>query len=550
VNCQEAPIVDGGGRTDGHRGAKRAGDGRKPGPRSRARPRARPPRGAGRVDRPRGGPLRDVVAESGRLAGKPTPVAADVGDPDAVHPLIGAASALVGPLEVVGPQREHTGRRAAPGADGHGEPGPRARDRGESAGPFRITKAVVASMLLRGHGLVVGITSDAGVVAYPSWGAYGVSKAALDHLMRTWAEELRDSGVRFLSVDPGEMDTRMHRDAVPEADPRTLASPAEVAARLADLIRGRPNRGRAGPGSSCRPCGPPRDPGRLASCGPARHRLLHVEPVRASVEDRRFADLPSLLAPGDLLVVNDAATLPASLQARTKGRSIEVRLASRRSGLVRVGPRCCSEPAIGGSEPRIGRRRRRLSRAISSSSWLAFRPRSSGSSTFPRDSCCCGSTGRRRALERAIPGGPARPVLVCLRSALPDAGSRPLSARVRARWRCPQQVGLSRGPLLRDLRRRGIAVASLTHAGRLSATGDPAIDGALPFPEAYAIPSATVDALRQAREGGGRVVAVGTTVVRALEGAAAAHGGEVSPAPTSPTFASRRGSSPESWTGC
>jgi NAD(P)-dependent dehydrogenase (short-subunit alcohol dehydrogenase family) len=54
--------------------------------------------------------------------------------------------------------------------------------------------------------------------------------------MRTWAEELRDSGVRFLSVDPGEMDTRMHREAVPGADPRTLASPTEVAGRLADLI--------------------------------------------------------------------------------------------------------------------------------------------------------------------------------------------------------------------------------------------------------------------------------------------------------------------------
>lgn len=183
-----------------------------------------------------GGPLRDVVAEIWAAGGEAHALAADVGDPDAVHPLIGAASALVGPLEVVVHNASTLG--AVPLRelmDTENQDLARVIEV-NLLGPFRITKAVVASMLLRGRGLVVGITSDAGVVAYPNWGAYGVSKAALDHLMRTWAEELRDSGVRFLSVDPGEMDTRMHREAVPDAAPGTLASPTEVAARLADLI--------------------------------------------------------------------------------------------------------------------------------------------------------------------------------------------------------------------------------------------------------------------------------------------------------------------------
>jgi S-adenosylmethionine:tRNA ribosyltransferase-isomerase len=68
--------------------------------------------------------------------------------------------------------------------------------------------------------------------------------------------------------------------------------------------------------------------------------------------------------------------------------------------------------------------------------------------------------------------------------------------------------------LLLALRRRGVAVAAVTHACGLSATGDEAIDHALPLPERYDIPAATVDAVARAR----RVIAVGTSVVRALEG--------------------------------
>ena len=74
------------------------------------------------------------------------------------------------------------------------------------------------------------------------------------------------------------------------------------------------------------------------------------------------------------------------------------------------------------------------------------------------------------------------------------------------------------------LRARGIAFATLTDAAGISSTGDVALDRRLPFDEPYRIPEATARAIAQARARGGRIVAVGTTVVRALEAAAARDG--------------------------
>lgn len=70
-------------------------------------------------------------------------------------------------------------------------------------------------------------------------------------------------------------------------------------------------------------------------------------------------------------------------------------------------------------------------------------------------------------------------------------------------------------------------VASLTHAAGLSSTGDPGLDALLPLPERFDIPETTVLAVREAHANGHRVVAVGTTVTRALEGSAAQHDGEL-----------------------
>ncbi|HJR59336.1 MAG TPA: SDR family oxidoreductase [Vicinamibacterales bacterium] len=73
-------------------------------------------------------------------------------------------------------------------------------------------------LLAERRGLVVNITSDAATAAYPGWGPYGASKAALELLTRTLATELRELGVSAILVDPGDMRTRMHQEAFPGED--------------------------------------------------------------------------------------------------------------------------------------------------------------------------------------------------------------------------------------------------------------------------------------------------------------------------------------------
>ena len=107
-------------------------------------------------------------------------------------------------------------------------------------GPFRLTKALLGALAAsarEGRGSVVlNVSSDAAVNAYPQWGAYGASKAALGHMSRIWGEELAAEGVRFLSLDPGDMDTPLHALAVPDADPATLKRPETAARELADAV--------------------------------------------------------------------------------------------------------------------------------------------------------------------------------------------------------------------------------------------------------------------------------------------------------------------------
>jgi NAD(P)-dependent dehydrogenase (short-subunit alcohol dehydrogenase family) len=107
-------------------------------------------------------------------------------------------------------------------------------------GPFRLTRALLGSLAAsarEGSGaIVLNVSSDAAIHAYPGWGAYGASKAALHHLSRIWDEELGAQGVRFLSMDPGDMDTPLHALAVPDADPATLKRPEVAAAELLEAI--------------------------------------------------------------------------------------------------------------------------------------------------------------------------------------------------------------------------------------------------------------------------------------------------------------------------
>jgi NAD(P)-dependent dehydrogenase (short-subunit alcohol dehydrogenase family) len=107
-------------------------------------------------------------------------------------------------------------------------------------GPFRLTKAVLGALTAsarEGRGAVVlNVSSDAAINAYPTWGAYSASKAALRHMSAIWNDELASEGVRFLSVDPGDMDTPLHALAVPDADPATLKRPEHAAKELVDEI--------------------------------------------------------------------------------------------------------------------------------------------------------------------------------------------------------------------------------------------------------------------------------------------------------------------------
>jgi NAD(P)-dependent dehydrogenase (short-subunit alcohol dehydrogenase family) len=180
--------------------------------------------------------LEAVVARIRARGGVAHALAADVGDKHAIYPLAAAAAALVGDVDLLVHNASTLGPvPLAPLLDTDCEDLERALAV-NVVGPMRLTKAIAGGMLLRRRGLIVHISSDAATNAYPTWGAYGVSKAALDHLGRIWAAELDGTGVRFLSVDPGEMNTRMHADAIPDADPRTLRDPREVAARLVALI--------------------------------------------------------------------------------------------------------------------------------------------------------------------------------------------------------------------------------------------------------------------------------------------------------------------------
>lgn len=95
--------------------------------------------------------------------------------------------------------------------------------------PIHLTQLLLPAMKARGSGVIVNISSDAGVNAYPGWGGYGASKAALEHASRTLEAELEGSGIRVVVIDPGDMNTEMHRLAEPGVDLSHLPAPEAVA---------------------------------------------------------------------------------------------------------------------------------------------------------------------------------------------------------------------------------------------------------------------------------------------------------------------------------
>lgn len=250
-------------------------------------------------------------------------------------------------------------------------------------------------------------------------------------------------------------------------------------------------------------------------------RLLVVG-ADGSLDDTRIETLANHLRAGDLVVVNDAATLPASLEARTGDATIEVRLAARGGDgtwqVVLFGggdwrtpteDRPPPPPVAVGCTLHFGAELRAVVLATSDLSPRLVTVR------FEREGAALlsaiyalGHPVQYAHLNSALPlwsiqtAYAARPWAV----ELPSAG-RPLSFSI-----------------LRALARRHIEVATVTHAAGLSATGDPHIDRALPLPEPFEVPTSTLFAIAETRRAGGSVYAIGTSVVRALEASASIAG--------------------------
>jgi len=183
-----------------------------------------------------GAALDEVVAGIRARGGIAHAIALDIADKAAIHRIAGQAHGLVGEISIV----IHNASALGPTPlrlllDTECEDLANVLET-NLVGPFRLTKVLVGSMALHGGGTLVHISSDAAVSAYPRWGAYGISKAAQDHLSRILAAELAETGVRVLAVDPGDMDTKMHLDAIPDADRSQLQQPVDVARRIVDMI--------------------------------------------------------------------------------------------------------------------------------------------------------------------------------------------------------------------------------------------------------------------------------------------------------------------------
>lgn len=107
--------------------------------------------------------------------------------------------------------------------------------------PNELTRSLLP-LLQAAQGTVLAISSDAATNAYETWGGYGASKAALDHLAGTWAAEHPD--ISWYAVDPGDMRTAMHQRAYPGEDISDRPLPEDVVPALLRILLERPPSGR------------------------------------------------------------------------------------------------------------------------------------------------------------------------------------------------------------------------------------------------------------------------------------------------------------------
>lgn len=168
--------------------------------------------------------------------GDVTAIVGDVADPGHVHALVAMAERM-GRLDLLVNNASTLGRTPLPSVDELDRRTFDALFTVNVFAPIHLSQHALKLMRRSQLGTIVNITSDAGVEAYPAWGGYGATKAALEHVSRVLAAELAGSATRVLVFDPGDMDTTMHRDAIPDADPAELRDPADSARALVRAIQ-------------------------------------------------------------------------------------------------------------------------------------------------------------------------------------------------------------------------------------------------------------------------------------------------------------------------
>jgi S-adenosylmethionine:tRNA ribosyltransferase-isomerase len=255
---------------------------------------------------------------------------------------------------------------------------------------------------------------------------------------------------------------------------------------------------------------------------PPQAKLLVVD-ARGEITHAPRATFVDNLRPGDLVIANDAATLPASLQGahEPSGSPIEVRLAGRRS-LAPDDVLQFSAIVFGPGDHRTRTEARPPPPSLKAGDRLTLGPLAATIERLLRharfvslrfdgtpDAIWAGLARHGRPIQYAHVPEELALWDVWTPIAGPPVAFEPPSAGFALDWRA-----------LAAMRDRGIAFTTLTHAAGISSTGDIELDRRLPFDEPYYIPVATAIAIRRAQALGQRVVAIGTTVVRALEHAA------------------------------
>jgi NAD(P)-dependent dehydrogenase (short-subunit alcohol dehydrogenase family) len=174
------------------------------------------------------GALAEAAAELARDT-EVLALAGDVADPAHAERLVREAQARFGRIDILVNNASTIGPSPMPALEAYPPEALAAVFAVNVLAPLQLAQLVLPGMRARGQGLILNVTSDAGVEAYAGWGGYGASKAALEHLSRVLAAELEGSGVRVYVVDPGDMNTQMHREAEPGVDLSGLPDPEATA---------------------------------------------------------------------------------------------------------------------------------------------------------------------------------------------------------------------------------------------------------------------------------------------------------------------------------